>query len=121
MIPKNEDENSLLSSIVYSIEELKAVDINILDLRGIENTLCDYFLICNGTSNTHVSAIANSIQRHVSKQIKRNPKSVEGLENATWVLIDYIDIIVHVFQPEEREFYNLDSFWADAKKVETKV
>ena len=107
--------DELISLVVSGIEDVKGVDINLLDLREIENTVCDYFIICNGTSNTHVNAIVSSIQKTVSKAIKDKPWHVEGLENAEWVLMDYVNVVVHVFQKHIREFYDIEGLWGDAK------
>jgi ribosome-associated protein len=107
--------DELISFILHGIEEVKGLEINLLDLRDIENTVCDYFVICNGTSNTHVNAIVNSIQKTVSKGIKDKPWHVEGSENAEWVLLDYVNVVVHVFQKQVREFYDIEGLWGDAK------
>jgi len=107
--------DELISLVLSGIEDVKGVDINLLDLREIENTVCDYFIICNGTSNTHVNAIVSSIQKTVSKTIKDKPWHVEGLENAEWVLMDYVNVVVHVFQKHIREFYDIEGLWGDAK------
>ncbi len=107
--------DELIALILHGIEEVKGLDINLLDLREIENTVCDYFIICNGTSNTHVNAIVNSIQKSVSKASKDKPWHVEGRENGEWVLLDYVNIVVHVFQPQAREFYDIEGLWGDAK------
>ena len=107
--------DELISLILHGIEEVKGVDINLLDLREIENTVCDYFIICNGTSNTHVNAIVSSVQKTVSKAIKDKPWHVEGSENAEWVLMDYVNVVVHVFQKHIRDFYDIESLWGDAK------
>lgn len=107
--------DDLLAQIIKGIEEVKGADIDILDLRDIENTVCDYFVICNGNSNTQVVAVANSIQKIVSKELKEKPWHVEGVENAEWVLMDYVNIVVHVFQKHIREYYNIESLWGDAK------
>ncbi len=107
--------DELITLILNGIEEVKGHDINLLDLREIENTVCDYFIICNGTSNTHVNAIVSSIQKTVSRAIKDKPWHVEGSENAEWVLMDYINIVVHVFQKQIREFYDIEGLWGDAK------
>jgi ribosome-associated protein len=107
----------LIAEILKGIEEVKGKDIDILDLRDIENTVCDYFVICNGTSNTQVNAIVNSIQKSVSKAMHEKPWHVEGTANAEWVLMDYVDVVVHVFQKHIREFYDLESLWGDAKIV----
>lgn len=107
--------DELISLIILGIEEVKGVDIKLLDLREIENTVCDYFIICNGTSNTHVNAITSSIQKTVSKAIKDKPWHVEGSENAEWILMDYVNVVVHVFQKQIRDFYDIEGLWGDAK------
>lgn len=108
-------KDDLLANILKGIEDVKGEDIDILDLREIENTVCDYFVICNGNSNTQVNAITNSIQKAVSKELKEKPWHVEGTENGEWVLMDYVNIVVHVFQKHIREYYNIESLWGDAK------
>jgi len=115
MTKQNYSKDDLLAVIIKGIEDVKGADIEILDLREIENTVCDYFIICNGNSNTQVAAIANSIQKVVSKELKEKPWHVEGMENAEWVLIDYVNIVIHVFQKHIREYYNIESLWGDAK------
>ena len=115
MIKKIENTDVLLANILKGIEEVKGNDIEILDLRAIETAVCDYFIICNGTSNTQVNAIVNSIQKIVSKELKDKPWHVEGTDNAEWVLMDYVSIVVHVFQKEIREYYNIEGLWGDAK------
>ena len=107
--------DELIALILQGIEEVKGQNINILDLREIENTVCDYFIICNGTSNTHVNAIVGSIQKTVSKAIKDKPWHVEGEDNAEWVLMDYVNVVVHVFQKQIREYYDIEGLWGDAK------
>ncbi|RAR50902.1 ribosome silencing factor [Flavobacterium lacus] len=115
MANKKVSKDELLVNIIKGIEEVKGNDIDILDLREIENTVCDYFIICNGNSNTQVNAIVNSVQKTVSKELKDKPWHVEGSDNAEWVLMDYVDIVVHVFQKHVREFYNIEGLWGDAK------
>jgi ribosome-associated protein len=115
MTKKSVNNDGLLANIIKGIEEVKGNDIDILDLREIDNSACDYFVICNGTSNTQVNAIVNSIQKTVSKELKDKPWHVEGSENAEWVLMDYVNIVVHVFQTHIREYYNIESLWGDAK------
>lgn len=115
MAKKETSTDQLITTILHGIEEVKGQGIDILDLRELENTVCDYFIICNGTSNTQVSAIVNSIQKTVSKEIKEKPWHTEGLDNSEWVLIDYVNVVVHVFQKHIREFYDIESLWGDAK------
>ena len=115
MAKKEVSNDILLANIIKGIEDVKGNDIDILDLRELENTVCDYFVICNGNSNTQVNAIVNSIQKVVSKELKDKPWHVEGTDNGEWVLMDYIHIVVHVFQKHIREYYNIESLWGDAK------
>ncbi|MFT5215959.1 MAG: ribosome-associated protein [Glaciecola sp.] len=121
MTKENTNADHLISTIVESIENVKGQHINILDLRDIENTVCDYFIICEGTSNTQVNAIVNSIQKKVSKTLKDKPWHIEGSDNAEWVLMDYVNVVVHVFQKHIREYYDLESLWGDAKITEIKT
>jgi ribosome-associated protein len=107
--------DELIALILHGIEEVKGLDVNILDLREIDNTVCDYFVLCNGTSNTHVNAIVNSIQKTVSKAIHDKPWHVEGSENAEWVLMDYVNVVIHVFKKHAREYYDIEGLWGDAK------
>jgi ribosome-associated protein len=115
MQKKQTSVDELISFILEGIDEVKGNNINILDLRKIENTVCDYFIICNGTSNTHVNAIVGSIQKTVSKNIKDKPWHVEGSDNSEWILMDYVNVVVHVFQKHIREFYDIEGLWGDAK------
>ncbi len=110
--------DELIALILQGIEDVKGHDILLLDLREIENTVCDYFIICNGTSNTQVNAIVGSIQKTVSKAIHDKPWHVEGQENAEWVLMDYVNVVVHVFQKHIRDFYDIEGLWGDAKFTE---
>merc|ERR1712054_396343 len=106
MFKKNENTQALLNEIIKGIEEMKGKDINKIDLREIENSPCDYFVICSGNSNTQVSSIVNSVRKSVSKILKEKPLHIEGLRIAEWVLIDYVNIVVHIFQKKTRKFYN---------------
>lgn len=111
-IINNED---LLTCIIKGIEDVKGENITILDLRAIDNTACDYFIICDGNSNTHVSSIEASIHKTVSKELHDKPWHTEGLENAEWILMDYISVVVHVFQKPTRAYYQIEELWGDAK------
>lgn len=115
MIKDKVSTDQLITTIIKGIEEVKGNDIDILDLREIDNTVCDYFVICNGSSNTQVNAITNSIQKIVSKELKDKPWHVEGSDNAEWILIDYVNVVVHVFQKHIREYYDIEGLWGDAK------
>ena len=118
MIKDIPNTETLISKIIGGIDDVKVVKVNILDLREIQNTVCSYFIICNGTSNTHVNAIVNSVQKNVSKNLKEKPYHTEGQENSEWVLIDYIDVVVHVFQKQIRDRYNLENLWGDARSIQ---
>lgn len=112
---KNVSADDLMSAIFKAIDDVKGLDVQLLDLRDLENTVCDYFIICTGTSNTHVNAISGIIQKQVSKLTKEKPWHIEGEPNAEWVLLDYVNVVVHIFQKQKREFYNIESLWGDAK------
>lgn len=115
MTNKTINNDELIANIIKGIEAVKGENTTILDLREIDNTPCDYFIICDGNSNTQVNAIAGSVQKIVSKALHDKPWHVEGEINAEWILMDYINVVVHVFQKSIREFYNLESLWGDAK------
>ncbi len=108
----------LIRLIIDAIDNVKGNEISLLDLRKLDNRVSDYFIICDGNSNTQVNAIIGSITKNVSKELRDKPWGIEGTENAEWVLLDYVDVVVHVFQKEKREFYDLESLWGDAKKIE---
>lgn len=110
--------DQLITTIIIGIEDVKGKEITILDLREIENTVCDYFIVCEGTSNTQVNAIVSSIQKHVSKTLKDKPWHIEGSENAEWILMDYVNVVVHIFQKHIREYYDIESLWGDAKTTQ---
>jgi len=120
MTKENTSADQLITTILEGIEDVKGQHINILDLRDIENTVCDYFIVCEGTSNTQVNAIVNSVQKKVSKTLRDKPWHIEGSENAEWVLMDYVNVVVHVFQKHIREYYDIESLWGDAKMTEIK-
>lgn len=86
-----------------------------MDLTNIENAAADYFIICSANSNTQVNAIAGNIERRVRNELKERPWHTEGEENALWVLVDYISVVVHVFQKHTREYYDIEDLWSDAK------
>ena len=117
MAIKKKNDTQLVEKIIQGIENVKGEKINQLDLRGLENTPCDYFIVCSGSSNTQVSAIVNSVLKTVSKALNEKPFHTEGLENAEWVLIDYVNIVVHIFQNQIREYYNIEELWGDAKST----
>ena len=107
--------NDLIEKIVKGISDVKGQDIEMIDLRKIENRICDFYVICSGNSNTHVSAILESVKRKVSKTLKEKPSHTEGEENAEWILLDYINVVVHIFQKPVRDFYRIEELWGDCK------
>ena len=115
MTKKQVSTDELIAVIIKGIDDVKGENIQLLDLRELENTVCDYFIICSGNSNTQVNAISGSVQKVVSKEIKDKPWHIEGEMNAEWVLMDYVNVVVHVFQKHVREFYDIESLWGDAK------
>lgn len=115
MAKKRVSADDLIAVILKAVDDVKAINIEILDLREIENTVCDYFIICTGTSNTHVNAISGMIQKQAGKICKEKPWHVEGEGNAEWILLDYVNVVIHVFQKHTREYYDIESLWGDAK------
>jgi len=108
----------LITNIIQGIEEVKGDNVKLIDLREIENTVCDFFVVCSGNSNTQVDAIESSIRKQVSKAMKDKPWHVEGQENSKWVLMDYVNVVVHIFQKETRQYYDIEGLWGDAKITE---
>ena len=107
--------DELISLIIKGMEDIKGENISLLDLRDIDNTVCDYFIICDGNSNTQVNAITNSVQKIVSKATHEKPYQIEGIENSECVLMDYVNVVVHIFQKQTREYYDIENLWGDAK------
>ncbi len=118
---KQATASALIQYAVKGIEEKKGNDIVCINLRKIPNSACDYFVICEGNSRTQVQAIAGSVEEFVKKNTGSRPWHVEGLQNAEWVLMDYVNVAVHIFQPEARSHYGLESMWADAEIKEMKL
>ena len=115
MKKKSNGAEVLLGSVVKGIFEKKGQNVLKIDLRKLENRIEDYFVICNAQSGTQVSAICDSVDDTVRKEVSEKPLHIEGLDNCFWVLLDYGNVIVHVFLEEYRNFYSLESLWADAK------
>lgn len=110
-----EQTKQLADAIVKGIQEKKGSGIAVVDMEGIDGAICRYFIICQGNSPTQIQAIADSVEETARIDAGEKPVHVVGLGNAQWVAMDYTDIIVHIFLPETREFYALDSLWQDAK------
>ena len=115
MVKKTVGINNLIEKIVDGISDVKGQNIRMIDLRKIENRLCDFYIICSGSSNTHVSAILESVKKKISKSLREKPSHIEGEENAEWILLDYINVVVHIFQEQVREFYKIEELWGDCK------
>lgn len=105
----------LLEVVIDGIREVKGHDIVSLDLRAIPHAITDYFVVCHGNSHTQVDAISRSVERETEKRLNESPWHKEGLRGAEWVLLDYSDIVVHIFHRDARPFYGLEDLWADAK------
>lgn len=110
-----EQTMSLLDAIVEGMKEKKAKNITVLNLIGLEHRVADYFVICDADSNTHVNAISDSLEESVMKNTKERPYHSEGKQNGEWILVDYVNIVAHIFMRETREFYNIEGLWADGE------
>ena len=111
---ENIDTKNLIKEITAAIQEKKGKEIVVADLTKLGNTICDYFVICTGNSPTPVSAVTDSVEELVRKATGRKPIAIDGLRNAQWVAMDYGEVLVHIFLPETREFYDIEHLWADA-------
>ena len=115
-IQASEPQNKiLLDAIIKGMQDKKGTDIMVLDFSKIGGTVCDAFVICTGNSNTQVEALADAVHEAVKKATGENPFHTEGYRNAEWIVMDYVDIVAHIFQPETRSFYQLEKLWADAE------
>ena len=114
MKKRSDGAEIILESVIKGIFEKKGQNVLKIDLRKLENRITDYFVICHATSGTQVSAICDSVEDTVRKGTGEKPLHLEGLDNCFWVLLDYGNVIVHVFLEEYRNFYSLESLWADA-------
>jgi ribosome-associated protein len=110
--------SKILKTIIKAIQDKKGERMVLLDLRKIPEAVADFFLVCEATTNVQVRAIAHNVEDEVKKEIGEIPYRHEGHQNMQWVLIDYVNIVVHVFQPEQRKFYRLEEMWSDAEATE---
>jgi ribosome-associated protein len=109
-------DSTLISELaIHGIQEKKGNDIVRLDLRNIFSSVSDYFVICHADSATQVKAIANSVEEEIFKATKQEAWRKEGLEFGEWILLDYIDVVVHIFRTDKREFYGVEDLWGDAE------
>ena len=111
----------LKENIIAALQDKKAVNIVELDLSDVKMSLFDRFIICTATSNIHADALYENVLKIVKQNLKIIPKHTEGTTNSQWILVDYFDILVHIFLQEYREFYNIESLWIDAKRIEHNV
>lgn len=114
------DQEKFIETIIESLQDKKAKKIVIADMCEIEEAAFEYFIICEGNSSTQVGSIADNVIEHVREKTGVRPYGYDGYKNCQWIAIDYGTILVHVFQREQREFYNLEQLWADAKLTEIK-
>lgn len=101
--------------VVRGMQEKKGQDIVVMDLRKVKNAICDYFVLCSGTSDTQIDALSTSVEEEVYKASKQDPWHKEGKLNREWILLDYVDVVVHVFKKDRRSFYDLEQLWGDAE------
>jgi ribosome-associated protein len=120
MAKKRKDGSSekLCDAIVKGMLEKKAADILVMDLRKVKNAVADFFIICSGGSDKQLDAIADSVDAEVFKAVKENPWHVEGKNNKEWMLLDYFDVVAHIFKKDKRDFFALEKLWGDAEITE---
>lgn len=108
----------LSQAVINGLRDRKAKNITLLDLRKVKNAVADFFIICSGTSDTHVDALKDSVEVATFKTYQENPWHIEGRENRQWILLDYVDVVVHIFQKDKRERFGLEDLWGDAKIIQ---
>ena len=110
--------SKILKAITHAIHEKKGENVILVDLRRVEEAVSDFFIICEATSTVQVRAIADNVEEYLKKQLGETPYRHEGKQTAHWVLIDYVNVVVHVMQPEARKFYKLEEMWSDGEQEE---
>ena len=110
-----QESTSISELVVHGIQEKKGNDIVRLDLRNIHSSVADYFVVCHAESSTQVKAIAQSVEEEIFKALKLDTWRKEGQQNADWIILDYIDVVVHIFKTDKREFYGIEDLWGDAE------
>lgn len=108
----------LSQTVIEGMQEKKGSEIVLIDLKTLQSSVADYFVICTGSSDTQVDAISESVERLVQKELDDTPRHVEGRQNKEWILIDYVDVVVHIFKSDKREFYGLENLWGDANIIQ---
>lgn len=111
---KKVEATELKDAVIEGLLENKGHNITEINLTKIEHAVCKYFVLCTGTSNTHVDSLSRSVEKYVQENLGQKVWRKEGLDNSQWVILDYVDVVVHIFQREYREFYGLEELWADA-------
>lgn len=114
-LSKNVDSKVLSEWVVEGMLNKKAMDVVVMDLRKVKHAIADYFIICSGNSDTQIDAISDSVEEEIHKHSKQNPWKREGKENREWILLDYVDVVAHVFNKDKRTFYGLEELWGDAE------
>ena len=118
---KKNESDLLIDAVVEGLQKKKGHDIMVMDFRKINHPLCNHFVICHGSSNVQVKSLAESVEEEVKKTLNIKLIRREGVQNAEWILLDYFDLIVHVFVEQARNFYKIENLWADAdiKKIKS--
>ena len=110
------NESAYISELaIYGMQEKKGNDLVRLDLRNINSSVADFFVICHADSATQVKAIANSVEEEIYKAMQTDPWRKEGLEYGEWILLDYVDVVIHIFRTDKREYYGVEDLWGDAE------
>lgn len=117
-LKQDTDSQLLCNAIVEGMQENKAKDIVVLDLRNIANAVTDFFVICSGESSTQVDGISSTVTRHTRATLKEKPWHMEGKTNSEWVLLDYVSVVAHIFYKDARHFYELEDLWSDAVRTD---
>lgn len=114
-VDKEVNSEILSEWVVEGMLEKKAMDIVVMDLRNVKHAIADFFVICSGNSDTQIDAISESVEKEIHKYSQQNPWKKEGQQNKEWILLDYVDVVAHIFNKEKRSFYGLEELWGDAK------
>jgi ribosome-associated protein len=117
---KGASSEKLCDAIIKGMQEKKASEILLMDPRKVKNAVADFFILCSGNSDKQLDAIADSVDQEVYKALQENPWHIEGKNNKEWMLLDYIDVVVHIFKRDKREFFALEKLWGDAELTEVK-
>lgn len=118
---KGAESEKLSQSITRGMQEKKAQDIVVMDMRNVRNAVADFFVLCSASSDKQLDAIADSVDEEVYKTLKEYPRYTEGKNNKEWILLDYINVVAHIFRKDRRQYYSLEKLWGDAeiKEIES--